>query len=179
MKKQLILTITAVLTSFFGVIGQEALLSFPHSRVVKENYYNEISTVDHVVYYNGKDIVNEKVDCHCQSDGQSKIVIELAKSFGSVPNGVTSVHESKVILVLDLILVSDAFLQVKTNSVLPPRTYSLSKMNVQLSNLDYNHLDQLHGVVKLELPNEMGFADHERYVHFRFKCHEGLVAQIK
>ena len=178
MKKQLLLTITAVLASIFGVIAQEALLSFPHSRVVKENYYNEISTVDQVVYYNGTDIVNEKVDCHCQRSGESKIVIELAKSFGTAPNGLTSIHESKVILVLDLILVSDAFLQVKTNSVLPPKTFSLSKMNVQLSNLDYDHLEQLHGVVKLELPQEMGFADHERYVHFRFKCHEGLVAQL-
>lgn len=178
MKKQIIFTITVGLTSIFGLFAQEALLSFPHSRVVKENYNNEISTIDQVIYYDGKDIVYDKIDCHCERNGQTKISIELAKFFGSDSDELDNIHESKVILVLDLVLVAEAVLQVKSNQALPPRTYSLSKMNVQLSNFDYDHLDQVHGVVKLELPKETGFAHHERYVHFRFKCSEGLVASL-
>ena len=179
MKKQLLLTITAVLVSFSGLSAQEALLSFPHSRVVKENYNNEISTIDQVIYFDGKDIVYEKIDCNCERNGDAKIAIELTKSFDTVSNGLTSVRDSKVILQLDLVLVAEAFLQVKTNQLLPAKTFSLTKMNVQLSNFDYDHLDKVHGVVKLELPRETGFAGNERYVHFRFKCKEGSVPLIK
>jgi hypothetical protein len=179
-KKQFLLIITVIWGSFpvLELTAQEALLSFPHSRVVKENYNNEISTIDQVVYYDGKDIVYDRIDCLCERNGETKIAIELSKSFDTISNGLTYLRDSKIILELDLVLVAEAFLQVKTNQLLPPKTYSLSKMNVQLSNFDYDRLNDVHGVVKLELPKETGFAANERYVHFRFKCNEGRVTKL-
>jgi len=168
-KKSLIIGLACVCLAMQWGVAQETLLQFAHSRVVAENYNNEMSTRNEVVYYEGSAIVSKQIDCKCERLGDRKIAIEFTRE--DVPMHILQLR-------LDLLIVMDAFLSTDAGISGGSRTHSISKLNVQLSNFDFDHLDRLHGVARMTMPTNEGFIGDEQNIYIRFKCANGKTTNL-
>lgn len=61
--------------------AQMSLLDFKHSRVVESHYNSEISNVNQIIYFDGTEIVSDKIDCLCERKPDGQLVMRFSKSF--------------------------------------------------------------------------------------------------
>jgi len=176
MRKRILAVVTVAMCAMPMAKAQEALLAFDHSRVVEENYSNEMSTYNQIVYFDGKEVVSDKINCVCERPTENKLLIRLFQKFPA--NEGELWRETHLVVTIDLNLVADAYLYKFPGQEAIMDKYSIGYLNVNLSRFFINDLTEINSTMKFKLPAAFGYTGQDTLVHFRFRCSPGNVNQF-